>query len=839
MGIDNERVSLFEKEIALDEIIVKEIQSKYSANCITGNNDNLLPRIKEALKKAKRVDIIISFLMESGVRLLEQDLKELVDRNVPIRILTGNYLNITQPQALYLIKGAMGDKVDLRFYNVRNKSFHPKAYIFEYEEGGDIFIGSSNISRSALTTGIEWNYRITKEGHEEDFKHYKEVFEDLFLNYADIIDEDKMREYSKNWKRPKVLSEVEREEDKEKNQREEENKVLPIVSPKGAQIEALYELEKFRLDGGDKAIVVAATGIGKTYLSAFDSKNFEKILFVAHREEILTQAESSFKRVRGDIKTGFFGNGKRDVDCEVLFATVQTLGQSQYLNEEFFSKDYFDYVVIDEFHHAAAGNYQNIINYFNPKFLLGITATPERLDNKDVFVLCDHNVVYEVRLRDAINKGWLVPFRYYGIYDDTQYENVEYKNGKYNERQLEEALMVEKRGNLILKHYNKYRSNRALGFCSSKKHAEYMAKYFSENGIKACSVYSGELGEYCLDRKEAIEKLQSGEVRVIFSVDMFNEGLDVPSIDLVMFLRPTESPTIFLQQLGRGLRKYKDKKYLNVLDFIGNYKKSNLVPFFLTGDPKNVGERAKGGKLPDEEDYPEDCLVDFQLEIIDIFKRQAKAEQKVMDLVKEEYYRIKGDLSHRPSRTEMFTYIDDDIYSNLRKQSKNNIFKNYFKFLEELDEITAEEKALEATIAGDFINMIENTSMSKTYKMPILLAFYNEGNLKLSINEEDVYSSFKSFYSKGSNSIDLFNQKSTKDFKNWGKKEWYKLAKDNPINFLAKTHSDFFYIDDKEFCLNEKLGEFSSNEAFMKNFKDAIELRTIEYYKNRFESKEK
>ena len=264
-------------------------------------------------------------------------------------------------------------------------------------------------------------------------------------------------------------------------------------------------------------------------------------------------------------------------------------------------------------------------------------------------------MVYEVRLREAINKGLLIPFRYYGIYDDTQYENVEYNNGKYNERQLEEALMVEKRGNLILKHYNKYKSNRDLGFCSSKKHAEYMARYFNKKGVKACAVDSGALGEYCLDRKEAIEKIQIGELKVIFSVDIFNEGLDIPSVDLVMFLRPTESPTIFLQQLGRGLRKYRDKKYLKVLDFIGNYKKSNLVPFFLTGDPKNAVERAKKGKLPCEEDYPEDCLVDFQLEIIDVFIRQARVEQKIMDLIKEEYYRIKEDLNHRPSRLEMFT----------------------------------------------------------------------------------------------------------------------------------------------------------------------------------------
>ena len=248
--------------------------------------------------------------MESGARLLEQDLKELAKPDVPIRILTGNYLNITQPSALYLIKEALGDKVDLRFYNITNRSFHPKAYIFEYEDSGDIFIGSSNISRSALTSGIEWNYRIQKAGHEADFSHYKEVFEDLFLNHTDIIDDAKMREYSKQWKRPKVLCEIEKQDETE------ENKIIPIISPKGAQIEALYELNNSRLEGADKALVVAATGVGRTYLAAFDSKNYRRVLFVAHREEILLQAETSFKRVSGNIKTGFFSGEKKDKDSE-------------------------------------------------------------------------------------------------------------------------------------------------------------------------------------------------------------------------------------------------------------------------------------------------------------------------------------------------------------------------------------------------------------------------------------------------------------------------------------------------------------------------------------------
>lgn len=829
MGIKNEQLN----EIAVDNLAIKEIESN-KTNCITGDKDYLLDRLNEALNKAKRVDIIVAFLMESGVRLLEKDLKALADRNVPIRILTGKYLNITQPQALYLLKSIFGDKVDLRFYNIKSRSFHPKAYMFEYEEDGDIFIGSSNISRSALTSGIEWNYRISKEDNNDDFNHYKAVFEDLFLNHADIIDEERMRKYSNEWKRPKLLVDVEKQE--ELIEKQEENKVLPIILPKGAQIEALYELNNSRIEGFDRGIVVAATGIGKTYLAAFDSKNFKRVLFVAHREEILTQAEVSFKRVRGNISTGYFSGNRRNTNCDVVFATVQTLGQAKNLNNETFPRDYFDYIVIDEFHHAAAGNYQNIINYFKPKFLLGLTATPERMDNEDVFALCEDNVVYEVRLKQAINKGWLVPFRYYGIYDDTQYENIEYKNGKYNEKQLEEALMINKRRELILRHYNKYKSARALGFCSSRKHAEAMAEYFNKNGIKACAVYSGESGEYCTDRKEAVEKLRDGKIKAVFSVDMFNEGLDVPQVDLVMFLRPTQSPTVFLQQLGRGLRKYKDKKYLNVLDFIGNYKKANLIPFFLTGDPKNAVNRTKSGRIPEEEEYPDDCIVDFQLDIIDIFKRQAKANENINDLIKEEYYRIKEDLKHRPSRLEMFTYIDDYIYNNMRKNRAPNIFNDYIEFLDSLGELNEEENKLIETKAFEFINAMEKTGMSKTYKMPLLLAFYNNGEMKLELNDEDIYDSFKTFYKKGSNAIDLLRDKSGKNFRNWTKKDYLKKA-ENPQNAFMNTAKDFFYKDNEYYCLTEDLKLYVNNEVFLKHFKDVIDFRTRKFYKERLEKK--
>ena len=822
-------------KITKEIIIEKEISiTEEVSNAITGNKNYLINRLKTSIKKAKRIDIIVSFLMESGVKMILNDLKEALYRGVNIRILTGNYLNITQPSALYLLKDELKNRVDLRFYNNPKKSFHPKAYMFHNELDSEIYIGSSNISRGALTSSIEWNYRFNKSSNPNDFNVFYETFEDLFYNHSYEITDDVLKDYSKSWKKPKVQSDIEKEENSE------ENNVLNIFEPRGAQIEALYGLKQSREEGYDKGLVVAATGIGKTYLAAFDSREYERVLFIAHREEILKQAAISFKNVRNSDDIGFFYGNQKDTKNSFIFALVQTLGKDEYLNEDYFSKDYFDYIIVDEFHHAVSNNYKKIIDYFTPKFLLGLTATPERLDSKDVFALCDYNMVYEVRLKDAINKGWLVPFRYYGIYDETvNYEDIDYKNGKYDDKQLEEALMLNKRGELILNHYLKYNSKRAIGFCTSRHHAEYMAKVFNENNIPSVAVYSGEKGEYSEERNIALSKLTSGELKVIFSVDMFNEGLDVPAIDMVMFLRPTQSPTIFLQQLGRGLRKSKDKEYLNVLDFIGNYKKANLVPFLLSGKEYSASE-CKKNKQGDYE-FPEECIVDFDFRIIDIFKKQAEREMKVKDKIKEQFEIVSDMLGYRPTRIEFFTYMDDEVYQNIKSRNKAmNPFSNYLEYIKENDKLTDDEEILYNSRGREFINMIETTSMSKTYKMPVLLAFYNDGNIKMEISEDDIYKSFYDFYRKGSNKVDMLKDKGTSDFMNWDKKKYISLAKNNPIKFLLKTHGDFF--KEKDGCLmalQDDLKEIISNEAFKKHMKDAIDFRVESYYKNRFFNREK
>ena len=805
---------------------------------ITGYDDYLYHHMKESFKKAKKIDIIVSFLMESGVKLLEQDLIELKTKNIPIRILTGNYLNITQPSALYRLKDIFGDSADLRFFNEPNRSFHAKSYFFEYEDGADMYIGSSNLSKSAFTSGVEWNFKLDKLTHQVEYERYHQVFEDLFYNHSIKITDAELDFYSKNWKKNKIyqttpfpntnFTEVAADE--------APSYVTDLYSPRGAQIEALYHLKKTREEGFDKGLVVAATGIGKTYLAAFDSREYRRILFVAHREEILKQAEKSFKNVRPMSERGFFIGTQKDTTKDIIFASVQSLGKNDSL--KLFQPDYFDYIIVDEFHHAVAQNYQNIIQYFKPKFLLGLTATPERLDSKDVLAICDYNLVYEAPLKKAINQGWLVPFRYYAIFDETvNYETIDYRNGKYQTTQLEEALSIHKRADLIFSHYKKYRSTRAMGFCMSKHHAEFMADYFVKHGVSACAVYSGDEGVHNTAREKALSKLVKGEINVIFSVDMFNEGLDIASLDMVMMLRPTESPTIFLQQLGHGLRLYKDKHYLNVLDFIGNYKKANFSPYLMTGASKSQFKKASD-VIKEDALLPEDCIMDFDFRLIDLFEKMDRSSIKIEKLLVEEYERIKAELGHRPSRTELFTYMDETIYLNIKSKAKINPFKNYLNFLKNQNDLSDEEIAWLDTPAVNFINMIEKTSMSKTYKLPTILAFIKNGRLELKINDDDLYESFKDFYSHGSNAVDLLRDKNSQTFKEWGKAEYVKLARKNPVHFLCQSESEFFSSDEEFMYLTNSLAPYQENLLFIQHIKDAIELRKQEFYKNRLEKLE-
>lgn len=814
-----------------------DFAEEYSTDVMTGDRDKrmyLYYQLINSLKEADSVDIIVSFLMESGVKMLLEELVNALKRGARIRILTGNYLGITQPSALYLIKRKLGNRVDLRFYNEKDRSFHPKSYIFHYADYSELYIGSSNISRSALTSGIEWNYRFSDKKDQKNYEKFFRTFEDLFENHSIVIDDEELKRYSKNWHRPAVSKDLDKYDVLEAES--DDTKVHILYEPRGAQIEALCALEDTRAEGAKRALISAATGVGKTYLAAFDSKEYERVLFVAHREEILNQAAISFKNVRNSDDYGFFNGNDKCTDKAVIFASVSTLGRLEYLNEQYFAPDYFSYLVIDEFHHAVNDQYKRIVEYFKPQFLLGLTATPERMDGRNIFEICDYNVPYEISLKEAINKGMLVPFHYYGIYDDTDYAGLHIVRGKYDEKELNERYIGNvHRHDLIYKYYSKYSSKRALGFCCSRAHAEEMAREFCKRGVPSVAVYSNAIGEFSEERSTAIEKLKKGEIKVIFSVDMFNEGVDITSVDMVLFLRPTESPIVFLQQLGRGLRKSKGKEYLNVLDFIGNYEKAGRVRFLLTG--KTLSEKEQYNPA-DRSSFPDDCLIDFDVKLIDLFAEMDKKHLKVKEQIRNEFFRIKDLLEKTPSRIELFTYIDDDVYQMAITHSKDNPFKRYLEYLKELNELTAEEELVYQGIGREFINLIENTNMSKVYKMPVLMAFYNHGNICMTVTEEQLLTSWKEFFSIGTNWKDLEAGITYEKYQAIPDKEHMKKILQMPVHFLQESGKGFFVKQDgAALALREDLHDVISSSAFAEQMKDVIEYRAMDYYKRRYREK--
>ena len=809
---------------------------EYGTDALTGGQDKrmyLYYQLLNSLKRADSVDIVVSFLMESGVRMLLGELDNALKRGAKIRILTGNYLGITQPSALYLIKHKLGEQVDLRFYNEKNRSFHPKSYMFHYKDYSTIYIGSSNISKSALTSGIEWNYRFSSKTDSHNYEKFYNTFLDLFEHHSIVIDDDELKRYSKNWHRPAVSKDLDRYD----LQDDETTNNLALFEPRGAQIEALCALENTRAEGAGRALVQAATGVGKTYLAAFDSKDYERVLFVAHREEILKQAAQSFKNVRNSDDYGFFDGESKCTDKSMIFASVATLGRSEYLNNKYFASDYFNYIVIDEFHHAVNDQYQRIVNYFKPQFLLGLTATPERMDGRNIYEICDYNVPYEISLKEAINKGMLVPFHYYGIFDDTDYSKLHIVRGRYDEKELNETYIGNvHRYELIYKYYCKYGSRQALGFCCSKEHAREMAREFSSIGIPSVAVFSDASGEYTEKRNVAIQKLKNGEIRAIFSVDMFNEGVDITSVDMVMFLRPTESPIVFLQQLGRGLRKCRGKEFLTVLDFIGNYEKAGRVRFLLEGKSDMYRE---GCHLSDTLRFPDDCMVDFDLKLIDLFAEMDRKHLKLKDQVINEYFRVKDLLGKRPTRLDLFTYMDDNIYETAITHSKDNPFKRYLEFLNDLGELSQIEVEFYKGIGREFISLLENTNMSKVYKMPVLMAFYNNSDVLMEVSEKQLLSSWKEFFSTGTNWKDLDKNMTLQKYKDISDKDHLKKILAMPVHFLLESGKGFFVKnDDVALGLREELRPLIDNPVMIRQMKDVIDYRTMDYYQRRYRERQ-
>jgi len=519
--------------------------------------------LKKEIQSTDSIDFICSFIKWSGLRLIKEELKKCIKNGIEVRVITTVYMGASDKRAIDELQ-KMGAKVKVS-YDTRRTRLHAKAWLFHRNTGySTAYVGSSNLSASAQTEGLEWNVRISNI----ESPHLIQKFEASFESYWNS---EEFRIYDGTEEEGKILSKALNQESTI-----DFNQAFFDIRPYSFQKEILEKLELERVvKGRSKNLVVAATGTGKTVISAFDYKQFAKeytesprLLFVAHRKEILTQSLQTFRQVLKDSNFGeLMVDGYQPNEWKHVFASVQSL-HSKNLG---FEPDHFDVVIIDEFHHAEAKTYQKLIECLTPIYMLGLTATPERTDGVNVIDFFDGRAAAELRVWDAIEKGLLSPFQYFGVHDNTDLSNINWTRGRYDQSELESLYTKNNDRIVFIEKELKDKINdpskmKALGFCVGVQHAEYMAEKFNDMGIPSISL-SGKSDTK--KRSSAISKLRNNEINAIFTVDLFNEGVDIPDADTILFLRPTESATLFTQQLGRGLRLADDKECLTVLDFIG------------------------------------------------------------------------------------------------------------------------------------------------------------------------------------------------------------------------------------------------------------------------------
>lgn len=536
---------------------------------------NVLDDLLKSLDRCSGFYFTVAFMTYGGIQLLLQKFKELEERGVEGKILTSTYQNFSEPKAIEKLQEFQNIEVRL-FDKQLDGGLHAKGYLFIQGEVVEVYIGSSNLTTSALKDNIEWNVKLTKSIQEPFVKEVLKDYEQLW-NLAGPLTDEALQAYKESYKRYKLF------EKENSRSLDDVMKDVEEFIPNQMQQAAMKKLASLRNRGEKKALVIAATGTGKTYMSAFDAKQFEpkRLLFIVHREEILQSAKETFEKVIPGIKAGLYTGNQKDKDADYLFSTIQTM--SRYYKD--YKKDDFDYMIIDEAHHVGGDTYQRLLDYFEPKFLLGMTATPERCDEFNIFECFDGHVALEVRLREALEENLIIPFHYFGIRD---IEGIDLSDVKLDQiQEITKRLKVNERVDFIIEQMNLFGQDgefrKALGFCVSVEHAEYMTEKFNEAGIVSACLTGKNTPE---ERQSVIKQLESDEdpLEMIFTVDIFNEGVDIPAINLVLMLRPTQSPIIFIQQLGRGLRKQENKEFLTVLDFIGNHSKSFLTAIALNGD---------------------------------------------------------------------------------------------------------------------------------------------------------------------------------------------------------------------------------------------------------------
>ncbi len=652
----------------------------------------------------------VAFVTTSGIAVLFNTLLELEKKGIKGKILVSQYLNFTQPEALR--KLLKFKNIELKIANKSNS--HAKGYIFKKPNYCNVIIGSSNLTASALTVNKEWNLKVSGLLSSEIVNNVISEFESDFKE-AELVTKEYISKYEITYNKTKVSTRL-----------NTEATTPEFVEPNTMQIEALQNLETLRNEQKSKALIISATGTGKTYLSAFDAKAFKpkKLLFVVHRLNIAKKALDTFRKIFKDTTLGLYSGNERDLDADFIFSTIQTISREDHISK--FKKNHFDYIIIDESHRSGADSYLRVIKFFEPKFLLGMTATPERTDGNDIFSLFDHNIAYEIRLNRAMEEGMLCQFHYFGI-TDLKVNNELLENTKdFN------LLANDERVSKIIEKAKLYGTcngiTRGLVFCSRNTEAKLLAEKFNKKGFKSVAL-SGENSER--ERVEAIRCLESDDINekldYIFTVDIFNEGIDIPKINQILMIRPTESAIVFVQQLGRGLRKVEGKDFLTIIDFIGNHKNNYLIPIALYGDTsfnKDTLRKliSEGSKI-----IPGSSTINFdEISKEKIFKSIDSANMRTLSDLRKDYNLMKYRLGHVPMMTDFLKNESRDPFLFV------NYSKSYYNFVIKVDNDfipTLKEESIE--LLELFSREINNSKrVEESYILKELLS-YN----KLSINK--------------------------------------------------------------------------------------------------------